>query len=70
MIAKIVPLAIGGNSHGIIIKLRRNLERKKRRLKYDAMPKPIVNWKKSDATRKIAVLVRASRVTGSFISTM
>ena len=33
IIAKIVPLAMGGNSHGMIIRLRRSPERKKRRLK-------------------------------------
>ena len=37
IIEKIVALAIGGNSQGTIIRLRRNLARKKRRLKYEAM---------------------------------
>ena len=67
---KIAALAMGGNSQGMIIRLRRNLARKKRRLKYEAIPSPMLNWKTMDSTRKIAVFIRAVRVTGSLISTL
>jgi hypothetical protein len=67
---KIVALAIGGKSQGTIIRLRRNLARKKRRLKYEATARPMLNWKMMDTTRKIAVFIRAVRVTGSLISTL
>ena len=30
----------------------------------------MLNWKTIDSTRKIAVFIRAVRVTGSFISTL
>jgi hypothetical protein len=70
IIEKIVALAIGGNNQGMIIRLLRNFDRKKGRLKYEAMPRPMPNWKKIDTTRKIPVFIRAVRVTGSLISTL
>src|SRR5579863_6254457 len=70
IIEKIVALAIGGNSQGTIIRLRRTFAKKKGLLKYEAMPRPMLNWNTIDSTRKMAVFMRAVRVTGSFISTL
>src|SRR5579863_179751 len=70
IIEKIVALAIGGNSHGMIIRLLRSFARKNGRLKYEAMDRPMPNWKKTDTTRKIPVFIKAVRVTGSLISTL